>query len=154
MDNIFNYYFGFEFPPPSMASATEQDADVLNKSSLQHTLVLHAQLPTVALSMHRVYHIVVPKSLVSESLQAPSALERRQEQEEMELCEQIAGILARGVPRAYLASAIHENPMLTTGCKRIFREWIDVAALRLTSEECPTKVIRLGERHEGSSGGE
>ena len=112
------------------------------------------QLPTVALSMHRVYHIVVAKSRVSESLQAHSALERRQEQEEMELCEQIAGILARGVPRGYLASAIHENPMLTTGCKRIFREWIDVAALRLTSEECPTKVIRLGERHEGSSGGE
>ena len=137
-----------------MASATEQDADVLNSSSMQHTLVLHAQLPTVALSMHRVYHIVVAKSLVSESLQAHSALERRQEQEEMELCEQIAGILARGVPRAYLANAIHENPMLTTGCKRIFREWIDVAALRLTSEECPTKVIRLGERHEGSSGGE
>ena len=121
MDNIFNYYFGFEFPPPSMASATEQDADVLNSSSMQHTLVLHAQLPTVALSMHRVYHIVVAKSLVSESLQAHSALERRQEQEEEELCEQIAGI---------------------------------VAALRLTSEECPTKVIRLGERNEGSSGGE
>ena len=131
-----------------MASATEQDADVLNSSSMQHTLVLHAQLPTVALSMHRVYHIVVAKSRVSESLQAHSALERRQEQEEKELCEQIAGILARGVPRAHLASAINENPMLATGCKRIFREWIDVAALRVANEECPAKVMRLveGER--------
>ena len=119
-----------------MAKATDEDVDVLTSSSMQHNLVLNVQLPTVALSMHRVYHIVVAKSLVSESLQAHLALERRQEQEEMELCEQIAGILARGVPRAYLASAIHENPMLTTGCKRIFREWIDVAALRLTSEEC------------------
>ena len=78
----------------------------------------------------------------------------RQEQEEGELCEKIAGILEHGVPRARLASAMDANPVLTTGCKRIFREWIDVAALRLTSEECPTKVIRLGERNEGSSGGE
>ena len=154
MDNIFNYYFGFEFPPPAMATSTQEDADGPTSSEIQHTVLLDAQVPTIAISMHRVYHIVVAKSLVSESLQAHSALERRQEQEEKELCEQIAGILARGVPRAYLASAIHENPMLTTGCKRIFREWIDVAALRLTSEECPTKVIRLGERHEGSSGGE
>ena len=69
-----------------MATATEEDADVLNSSSMQHTLVLDAQLPTLALSMYRVFHIVVAKSRVSESLQAHSALERRQEQEEGELC--------------------------------------------------------------------
>ena len=142
MDDIFNDYFGFESPPPSMASATEQDADVLNSSSMQHTLVLDAQLPTVALSMHRVYHIVVANSRISESHKAHLALGLRQEQEEGELCEQIAGILAHGVPRARLASAMDENPVLTTGCKRIFRQWIDVAALKVASEECPAKVMR------------
>ena len=74
-----------------MASATEQDADVLNSSSMQHTLVLDAQLPTVALSMHRVYHIVVAKSRISESLQAHLALGLRQEQEEDDLCGMIDG---------------------------------------------------------------
>ena len=137
-----------------MATATEEDADVLNSSSMQHTLVLDAQLPTLALSMHRVFHIVVAKSRVSESLQAHSALERRQEQEEGELCQKIAGILAHGVPRAHLASAMDANPALTRGCKRIFRQWIDVAALRVANEECPAKVMRLGERNEGSNGGE
>ena len=97
-----------------MASATEQDADVLNSSSMQHTLVLHAQLPTVALSMHRVFHIVVAKSRVSESLQAHSALERRQEQEEGELCQKIAGSLAHGGPAERLAIAMDNNPVLTT----------------------------------------
>ena len=116
-----------------MASASEEDADVLNSSSMQHTLVLD----------------VVAKSRISESLQAHLALGLRQEQEEGELCEKIAGILAHGVPRARLASAMDENPVLTTGCKRIFRQWIDVAALRVASEECPAKVMRLVEDERG-----
>ena len=42
-----------------------------------------------------------------------------------------------------LASAKDENPVLTTGCNRIFRQWIDVAAQREASEECPAEVMRL-----------
>ena len=140
MDNIFNYYFGFEFPPPAMATSTQEDADGLTSSEIRHTVLLDAQVPTIAISMHRLYHIVVARSRISESHKAHLTLEKRQEQEEDELCERIAGILAHGVPRARLASAMDENPVLTTGCKKIFRQWIDVAALRVANEECPAKV--------------
>ena len=137
-----------------MATSTQEDADGLTSSEIQHTVLLDAQVPTIAISMHRLYHIVVARSRISESHKAHLTLEKRQEQEEDELCERIAGILAHGVPRARLASAMDENPVLATGCKRIFREWIDVAALRLTSEECPPEVMRLGERNERLNGGE
>ena len=150
MDNIFNYYFGFEFPPPAMATSTQEDADGPTSSEIQHTVLLDAQVPTIAISMHRLYHIIVARSRISESRKAHLTLEKRQEQEEDELCERIAGILAHGVPRARLASAMDDNPVLTTGCKRIFRQWIDVAALRVASEECPAKVMRLVEDERGS----
>ena len=131
-----------------MVKPTEEKADGLPSSAMQHTLVLDAKIPMLALSMHRLYYLVVAKSRISESRTAHSALEVRQEQEEDELCEKIAGVLAHGLPRAHLASAMNNSPVLTTGCKRIFREWIDVAALRVANEECPTKVMRLmeGER--------
>ena len=86
-----------------MAMHTEETADGLASSSMQHTVLLDAQVPTIALSMHRLYHIVVARSRISESRKANLALGLRQEQEEGELCEKIAGILAHGVPRARLA---------------------------------------------------
>ena len=137
-----------------MASATEQDAGSLTSSEIQHTVLLDAQVPTIAISMHRLYHIVVARSRISESYKAHLALGLRQEQEVNELCEKIAGILAHGVPRAHLASAMDANPALTTGCKRIFRQWIDVAALRQGNDACRPKAMRLGERNEALNGGE
>ena len=79
---------------------------------------------------------------------------QHQEQEEDELRERIVGILAHGVPAARLASAMDDNPVLSPGCKRIFREWIDVAALRQGNDACRPKAMRLGERNEGLNGGE
>ena len=137
-----------------MATSTQEDADGLTSSEIQHTVLLDAQVPTIAISMHRLYHIVVARSRISESHKAHLTLEKRQEQEEDELCEKIAGILEHGVPRARLASAMDANPVLTTGCKRIVREWIDVAALRQVNDACRPKAMRLGERNEGSNGGE
>ena len=137
-----------------MVKPTEEKADGLPSSAMQHTLVLDAKIPMLALSMHRLYHLVVAKSRISESRTAHSSLELRQKREEDELCEKIAGILSHGVPRAHLASAMDANPALTRGCKRIFRQWIDVAALRVANEECPAKVTRLvkGECNEESNG--
>ena len=114
-NNVYSSHCGSEFRPPSMASASEEDDDVLDSSSMRHALVLDAQLPTVALSMHRVYHIVVAKSLVSESLQAHSALDQRQDQKKAELCNLIASILPHGVPAASLASA---SGNYCTDCRR------------------------------------
>ena len=152
-NNVYSSHCGSEFRPQTMATSTQEDADGLTSSEIQHTVLLDAQVPTIAISMHRLYHIIVARSRISESRKAHLTLEKRQEQED-ELCERIAGILAHGVPRARLASAMDENPVLTTGCKRIFREWIDVAALRQGNDACRPKAMRLGERNEGLNGGE
>ena len=153
-NNVSSSHCGSEFRPLSMATSTQEDADGLTSSEIRHTVLLDAQVPTIAISMHRLYHIIVARSRISESRKAHLTLEKRQEQEEDELCERIAGILAHGVPRARLASAMDENPVLTTGCKRIFRQWIDVAALRQGNDACQSKAMRLGECNVGSNGGE
>ena len=137
-----------------MATSTQEDAGSLTSSEIQHIVLLDAQVPTIAISMHRLYHIIVARSRISESRKAHLTLEKRQEREEDELCERIVGILTQGVPAARLASAMDDSPVLSPGCKRIFREWIDVAALRQGNDACQSKAMRLGECNVGSNGGE
>ena len=95
LNNVYRNHFGSEFRTValSMATSTQEDADGLTSSAIQHTVLLEAQVPTIALSMHRLYHIVVARSRISECRRAHSTLEKRQEQEEDELCEKIAGVL-------------------------------------------------------------
>ena len=64
-----------------MATSTQEDADGLTSSEIRHTVLLDAQVPTIVLSMHRLYHIVVARSRISESYKAHLALGLRQEQE-------------------------------------------------------------------------
>ena len=70
-----------------------------------------------------------------------SGVEHRAHEEE-ELCERIAWILECGVRGARITSTMDKNPVLTTGCKIIFRQWVDVAALRAASEGSPAKMRR------------
>ena len=153
-NNVYSSHCGSEFRHLSMATSTQEDADGLTSSEIRHTVLLDAQVPTIAISMHRLYHIIVARSRISESRKAHLTLEKRQEQERDEHCERIVGILAHGVPAARLASAMDNNPVLSPGCKRIFREWIDVAALRQGNDACRPKAMRLGERNEALNGGE
>ena len=104
---------------------------------------LEEQAPLMALAMHRLFHVVVAKSRIAKSLKAYAALEVRQVQDEEELCARIARMLENGVPAARITSIMDKNPSLSTACKRIFPQWVDVAELRAASEGSPAKVRRL-----------
>ena len=104
---------------------------------------LEEQAPLMALAMHRLFHVVVAKSRIAKSLKAYAALEVRQVQDEEELCARIARMLENGVPAARITSIMDKSPALSTARKRIFPQWVDVAALRAASEGSPAKVRRL-----------
>ena len=114
-----------------------------NSSSPAMPQTLEEQAPLMALAMHRLFHVVVAKSRIAKSLKAYAALEVRQVQDEEELCERIARMLACGVPAARITSIMDKNPAMSTACKRIFPQWVHVAELRAASEGSPAKVRRL-----------
>ena len=92
--------------------------------------------------MHRLYHLTICKARINKELQEHAAVERRQEAEEKQLCTVVGQHLKRGMPVKTVARMLDTSPILDDPGKKVFQEWVDVAALRADTEERPLKMRR------------
>ena len=104
------------------------------------TSLLECDLETI---MHRLYHLTICKARINKELGEHSAVERRQEEEEKQLCNVVGQKLKLGTSAETVGRMLDKSPLLNDAGKAIFREWVDVAALRAAAEERSAKRRRL-----------
>ena len=92
--------------------------------------------------MHRLYHLTICKARINSGLKEHAIVERRQEEEESQLCDIIGQYLKQGVAADTVAHMLDQSPLLNDSGKHVFRTWVDVACLRVAKDEQPPLKAR------------
>ena len=92
--------------------------------------------------MHRLYHVTICKTRIKSGLKEHAIVERRQEEEEHQLCDIIGQYLKQGVAADAVAHMLDNSPLLNDSGKHVFRTWVDVACLRVAKDEQPPLKAR------------
>ena len=92
--------------------------------------------------MHRLYHLTICKARINSGLKEHAIVERRQEEEESQLCDIIGQYLKQGVAADAVAHMLDNSPLLNDSGKHVFRTWVDVACLRVAKDEQPPLKAR------------